>query len=206
MALDKGHRQLLAEVALPAGLQQQVETGAISAQPGGGRGHGHSKGQIILVVHHHFQLVAPAKQLLGGGAVRLRREGDPVEAAAEGVDAAGFQMEGETFGIRNGLMHRVRRRALPEDCTQVIEGMLQRFATGDHHERGSGGTGLLGQGLHPETAMRLSGPGVFGVAPGTAHRAARQADEEGAAAYMNALALKGMEGFHHRQGAGVAAG
>jgi hypothetical protein len=41
---------------------------------------------------------------------------------------------------------------------------------------------------------------VLGVAPGAAHRAARQADEEGAAAGVHPLSLEGVEGLDHRQG------
>ena len=44
------------------------------------------------------------------------------------------------------------------------------------------------------------GPGMLGVAPAAAHAAARQADEEGAAAGVDAFPLEGVEGFHHRQG------
>jgi len=43
--------------------------------------------------------------------------------------------------------------------------------------------------------MGGGGPGLLGVAPGAAHAAARQPDEEGAAAGMEPFALQGVEGL-----------
>lgn len=51
--------------------------------------------------------------------------------------------------------------------------------------------------------MDCRGPRQFGVAPVTAHTAARQPDEESASASMGAFSLQGVKGLHHRQREGV---
>ena len=148
-------------------------------------------------MHHHLELVARRQQLGAGRLVRLRGEGDPGEAAAEGIDAACFQMErqpGWPLGVGGGGLDLIA------EGTEIV---VQRLAAGDHREGGAR-LGrlprLLGQ-VH-QTAGRMGGggPGVFGVAPWAAHGAARQPDEEGAAAGVQAFPLQGVERFHHRQG------
>ena len=141
--------------------------------------------------------MARRQQLGAGRLVRLRGEGDPGEAAAEGIDAACFQMERQPrrpLGAGGGGLDPIAEGA---------EIVVQRLPAGDHREGGARFgrlPRLFGQLRQEAGRMGGGGPGVFGVAPGAAHGAARQPDEEGAAAGVQAFPLQGVEGFHHRQG------
>ena len=141
--------------------------------------------------------MAGGKDLLLRRPVPLGREGDPVEAAAEGINATGFQVDGQASGLVRAGGGSAQ---LVAECFELV---LERLPPGDHHEAGACRRRTAGRGGEVEQAVagvaRL-GPGVFGVAPGAAHRAARQADEEGAAAGMEAFALQRVEGLDDRQG------
>ena len=82
-------------------------------------------------MHHNFQLMAGLQKLLPWGAVAFWREGDPVEASAQRIHPAGFQMQGETASRIEGL----------GEGLQIV---MQRFPTGDHNEAGPGCSSHLG--------------------------------------------------------------
>jgi hypothetical protein len=80
---------------------------------------------------------------------------------------------------------------------------MQRFTAGDHNKSGTGfggGLGFASQLSQGALGVQICRPGVFGVAPGAGHRAAPQADEESAAAGLQAFTLEGVEGFNYWQG------
>ena len=54
----------------------------------------------------------------------LWRKGDPGEAAAERINATGFQVQGQARGL--------------QDQAKRPEIMVQRLTAGDHHEGGTG--------------------------------------------------------------------
>jgi len=179
-------------------------------------GHRFGELQILGLLHHHLQLLAGPQQFGAGGAVALGREGDPVEAAAERIHAAGLQVQGHGQWTSRGLCLPCRKPTvcpvsaldliaadLPQRGAEAAEIVMERLPTGDHHEGGpsrGGGCGFAGQLRQAAVRVAALRPGVLGVAPGAAHRAARQADEEGAAAGMEPFALQGVEGLDDGQG------
>ena len=114
MFSDMVDRQTLAFVALPTGLQQKHCSWV------GFPGHLLGERQIVRVVHDHLQLVAALQQLCSGRSVRFGRECDPVERAAEWIDAACLQMG---FGSM-----------LRQQFGQPGEVVVQGFTSGDHRE------------------------------------------------------------------------
>ena len=97
MLLHEGQRQGLARGVAPGRLQQQVWGRSSRRHPRtcrrqGCAGHRLGELQILGLLHHHLQLLAGAQQFAGGEAVALGGEGDPVEAAAERIHAAGFEV------------------------------------------------------------------------------------------------------------------
>ena len=177
---------------LPAGLKRKHRSfGSRVESLEGLAGHGVGEGQIGRLMHDHLQLLARRQQGSARRCMGLGRERDPVETPTGGIHPAGLQMQGQACAF--------------ESTAQAIEVVVPRFATGDHHEGGSGGGGLpaaLHQLRQRYGGMSVERPGVFGIAPVAAHPAPPQADEEGAAAAVHPLPLQGMEGFHHRQALG----
>ena len=99
-------------------------------------------------MHHNFQLMAGLQKLLPWGAVAFRREGYPVEASAQRIYPAGFQMQGETASRIEGL-------------GKGLQIVMQRFSTGDHNEAGPGFSSHLGglsQGIDGLLRVPLAGP------------------------------------------------
>ena len=88
------------------------------------------------------------QKLLPWGAVAFRREGDPVEASAQRIHPAGFQMQGETASRIEGL----------GEGLQIV---MQRFSTGDHNEAGprcGSHLGGISQGIDGLLSMPLDRP------------------------------------------------
>ena len=84
------HSQGFSDAALPAWLQQPLCVVFALGR------HGCSEADVFRAMHHNFQLMAGLQKLLPWGAVAFWREGDPIEASAEWIHPAGFQMQGET--------------------------------------------------------------------------------------------------------------
>ena len=123
----------------------------------------------------------------------FRREGDPVEVSAEGINAARFQVDGQVDVTMKGL-------------GQGLKVVLERFSTRDHNKSGSVVSSVqckLHQRFQRNFGMLISRPGVFGVTPRTTHIAAGQTNEKGTASGMVPLSLQGMERFHHPESLGV---
>ena len=91
------HSQGFSDAALPAWLQQPL---CVVLALGC---HGCSEADVFRAMHHNFQLMAGLQKLLPWGAVAFWREGDPVEASAQRIHPAGFQMQGETASRIEGL-------------------------------------------------------------------------------------------------------
>ena len=119
------NRELLAFRAVPAGLEIVQSLLLASLR------HGIREVQIFRGMHHHLQFLHPVQYPLKRGLVSLRGQGDPVEASAQRIHPAGFQMQGETAS---------RIEALGEGL-QIV---MQRFSTGDHNEAGPGFSSHLG--------------------------------------------------------------
>ena len=111
------HCQGFSDAALPARLKQSF--GVVLAL---GR-HCCSEADVFRAMHNNFQLMAGLQKLLPWVAVAFRREGDPVEASAQRIHPAGFQMQGETASRIEGL-------------GEVLQIVMQRLSTGDHNEAG----------------------------------------------------------------------
>lgn len=165
--------------AVPAGLKQPGRLGGLAGADLG-------KEQVGGVVHDHLELIAALQQLRPRRLVALGREADPIRRATEGIDAAGFQVNRQ-------------RAALADGRAEGIEVVVQRFSAGDHHEGRPRVSRLgrgVGQGFGALLRVGRDGPGVLGVAPAAAHRAAPKTDEKGAAPGMDPLPLQGVEGLH----------
>jgi len=194
MALHEGHRQSFARGVAPGRLQQQVGGCSPRRHPRrrlgqGGLGHRLGELQILGLLHHHLQLLAGPQQFAVGRAVALGREGDPVEAAAERIDAAGFQVEGDGQWTSRGLCLPCRKPTvcpvpaldlsaadLPQRGAEAAEIVMERLPPGDHHEGGpgrGGGGGFAGQLRQAAVRVAALRPGVLGVAPAAADAAAR---------------------------------
>jgi hypothetical protein len=113
-------------------------------------------------------------------------EGDPVELAAEGMGAGGFEVGAESGGL---------------ECDgEGVKIVHEGFAPGDDDEAGVAGLGFADEvGDRPARMMFLT-PTDFRVAPGTADIASGEADEAGVGSGPGAFALEGMEGFDDGEG------
>lgn len=79
---------------------------------------------------------------------------------------------------------------------------MKRFTACDHDKRGTCGCSdcrFFSQLLQRREGVVGLRPRLLGVTPAATNRAASQANEEGTAACMDPLTLKGVEGFNDRE-------
>ena len=136
------YSELFSAAALPPWLKQSLGVDFALGR------HCCSEADVFRAIHYNFQLMASLQKLLPWGLVAFRREGDPVEASAQLIHPAGFQMQGETASRIEGL----------GEGLQIV---MQRLSTGDHNEAGPGFSRYLGgvsQGIGGLLRVPLAGP------------------------------------------------
>ncbi len=138
-------------------------------------------GKVGLAGNHDFEFLDLGVNFWEWGFEGFGGEGDPVEAAAEGVGAGGFEVGGVSGGLEGG--------------GEVSEVVQQGFAASNYDEAGVTGIGLGDEISDRPLRMMLLAPTDFGVAPGTADVTSGEADEKSIGARPCAFALEGMEGF-----------
>ncbi len=142
-------------------------------------------GEVGLAGNHDFEFLDLGVNLWKWGFEDFWGEGDPVEAAAEGVGAGGFEVGAESGGLEGG--------------GEVSEVVHERFAACNHYESGVAGGGCGDEIGDRALGMMFLAPTDFRIAPGTAHITARQPDEKSVSAGPCAFALDRVEGFDDGQ-------
>ena len=118
VSTDMVHRQLRSCCALPSGLEQPL--GLVLALCLHRRG----EADVFWSMHHNLQLMAGLQQVRPRRVVAFGRQGDPVKPSAEGINAAGFQVDGQVD-------------VMIQDLGQRPKVVMERFSTRDHYKRGS---------------------------------------------------------------------
>ena len=142
--------------------------------------------QVRRIVHNNFEFVAFLEDGLPRWLMGFRRESDPVEIAAKQTHSAGFKVP-----------RKIRLCKSVGECCEVV---LQRLTTGDHGEIGSISSCVpcfLGQLFRLPFWMDVLRPGMFCIAPRTAHIATGEPDEERTSTAVMPLPLKRMKGFYN---------
>ena len=83
------HSQGFSDAALPARLKQPLCVVLAVGR------HCCSEADVFRAMHYNLQFMANLQEVRPRGVVAFGRKGDPVKASAEGINATGFQVDGQ---------------------------------------------------------------------------------------------------------------